>query len=1216
MAAITNQVSATYSVQGRVFNSTIKDGIAGLIVTVYALNDLNNVIERTVVDGLDALLKNATRVGSVLSNEAGTFVLNYDKDDIVVPHSEERRLDLLVVVSAPDDENGSVEKVMYYSNPPRLNAGRVESFNIGISHDTLQKFGLSDASHVKEHLASYKRERTGERVLTESIAEFHRADIKRATEEKAVLRAELLNTIATDVRVATLPGELVLDNGNIKEKVEAVTDKGVTLANTQINRNRGVPVNLFLTQKDRDRLRPYFNNAVKGFATIPEHELQDILFRKNSSENPGTLLVHNNPVAKFCTEQTFEEKCARIHTGISEDTEHHDDPVHPGDEEPGTITGPNVETLTNDDIPKYVARLLNSAPSPDSVLTPEFNSQHADARTVEDAVEAFSLRKGPADVPAFHDFHSLQIAFEHVWKILIDEDIVNTAHSLDQSYRRKTGVGLKDVFTDVSAGLSAGSEMVYESIPREVPAEVAAQFDITLQEWIDLSASHEIKLKEIAQSLARASELPSTGNLVTGFRRGSFATEKRLQDLREQGERLIDSVRHDDYYTLHKTLRELHNRINSNYEFTVFAADKNHHSVNFGLLNTYRQEMAPLNYQAGQLIKTIPLSPKEERKYSVKTTRTLKQATKEARKNNSVLKSEQRSTTRVEAEIMEKAQNKTNFGLNTDGTFNIGISKGKSTTTFGVEALQESSGSRKDLREALLSAVQEYSDEMNYQVDAEETMSSEYNESGTISNPSEEKTATFLFYQLQRRYRVSEQLYRVLPVVLVAQEVPAPHQITESWVIAHDWILNRHLLDDSFRKALQYLANKSVGDDFALRELRKNLRQQRNLVDTLRLELSVASNQARNRYRALENLIEKRIVEESDESTDGFLSDVGDFFGGGGQDPEAAKARELAAKDAHQYMVEKQEKAAAALRQEMGGLHALTAEYNKTLRDHLDNETCVKRLLVHLRNNIFYYMQAIWSMEPPDQRFLRLHKVQVPQLELSTLPDPNNPNATIPDRSYQVQVLASEDIFETLRVPGTTKHKAFMSGRLQQITEFKPLVEVADLDNLLGFKGNYMIFPLKEHNALTEFMAAPYVDAAFGAMDPDELSNVNLSDYGKYVCCLHEKLPPAKFEALKPKLKKWLELLLSDPLRNGDEVVVPTDSLFIEVLTGTHTLLENFKLRHRELDVYKVQEEVRKAGLEALRLASRLINGEREDPDIEKKIVIKGNAGPVIDVDN
>jgi hypothetical protein len=191
-----------------------------------------------------------------------------------------------------------------------------------------------------------------------------------------------------------------------------------------------------------------------------------------------------------------------------------------------------------------------------------------------------------------------------------------------------------------------------------------------------------------------------------------------------------------------------------------------------------------------------------------------------------------------------------------------------------------------------------------------------------------------------------------------------------------------------------------------------------------------------------------------------------------------------------------------------------------------------------------------------------------------------------------------------------------MSGTLQPIKSFKPLVEVADLDNLLGFKGNYMIFPMKEHNALTEFMAAPYVDSGFGAMDPEELSNVNLNDFGKYVCCLHEKLPESEFEDLKGRLREWLELLLADPLRNGDEIVVPTNSLFIEILPGTHPLLENFKLRHRELDVYKVQEEIRAAGLQSLRLAARLINSEREDPDIEKKIVVEGVAQPTIDVDN
>jgi hypothetical protein len=329
MARINNRLSETLSVQGRVFDTTSKRGIDGLLVAVYDLQP------RSEPDGaveLEALLRHATRVGSVLSDDAGAFVLNYDKKDLVVLNGDKRRLDLLVVVSAPDNENGSTENVIYFSNPPRANAGRVENFNIGISHDTLKKFGLSDDPNVKERLVAYKRDRAGEGELTAGIADFHRAEIERTSEEKAVLRAELLNTIATDVRVASLPGELVRDNDNIKDKVDTVTRKGVSHANTQIGRSQGVPVNLFFTPEDRVRLQSFFDDAVEGFATIPEHELRDILFRRNSSENPGTLLIHNNPIAKYCAEQTFEEKCAKIHTGLSEeDDHHHGDPDHPGD---------------------------------------------------------------------------------------------------------------------------------------------------------------------------------------------------------------------------------------------------------------------------------------------------------------------------------------------------------------------------------------------------------------------------------------------------------------------------------------------------------------------------------------------------------------------------------------------------------------------------------------------------------------------------------------------------------------------------------------------------------------------------------------------------------------------------------------------------------------------------------------------------------------------
>src|SRR6185295_10500760 len=139
-----------------------------------------------------------------------------------------------------------------------------------------------------------------------------------------------------------------------------------------------------------------------------------------------------------------------------------------------------------------------------------------------------------------------------------------------------------------------------------------------------------------------------------------------------------------------------------------------------------------------------------------------------------------------------------------------------------------------------------------------------------------------------------------------------------------------------------------------IRELRKNLREQRSLVNTLKIEVAQSSKEADNRYYALERAILSRIEAEKSENQSGFLIDVVESLFVSSTDPESAKARELAAKDAHQYAVEKAEKLASTLQGEVNNLHKLTAEYNKTLRSHLDNESQIKRLLVHLRNNILY----------------------------------------------------------------------------------------------------------------------------------------------------------------------------------------------------------------------------------------------------------------------
>ena len=91
---------------------------------------------------------------------------------------------------------------------------------------------------------------------------------------------------------------------------------------------------------------------------------------------------------------------------------------------------------------------------------------------------------------------------------------------------------------------------------------------------------------------------------------------------------------------------------------------------------------------------------------------------------------------------------------------------------------------------------------------------------------------------------------------------------------------------------------------------------------------------------------------------------------------------------------------------------------------------------------------------------------------------------------------------------------------------------------------------------------------------------------------------------------------MNAPGTDGEELIVPTDSLFIEALPGVHPILEDFKLYHRVLDVKKVQADVRAAEFENVRAAARLLAGEREDPTIEKKVIIEGGQSVVVSPDD
>jgi len=315
-------------------------------------------------------------------------------------------------------------------------------------------------------------------------------------------------------------------------------------------------------------------------------------------------------------------------------------------------------------------------------------------------------------------------------------------------------------------------------------------------------------------------------------------------------------------------------------------------------------------------------------------------------------------------------------------------------------------------------------------------------------------------------------------------------------------------------------------------------------------------------------------------------------------DVDAARALEEAARERYERAVAQERELRTQLDSETAALKSASDAYARALAEHLNCLMDVGTLRLHIKENILYYMQAIWSHEPPDQRFFRLYDLEVPVVQ----PVVNGVTVN----------LASSDqaVIDWLRDRKTTS----ASLPMPDVTvTTKKLVEVADLDKVLGYKGNYAIFALTENNFITMHMMQDYLEVSdkVRLRDPDDSANYSVDDLQKLAQCLYRKNPDA-FKEFKHRFKELMVERLTSGRAEDDRVIVPTNSLYIEALVGTHPLLEDFKLIHRALDVKKVQAEVRHAELENIRLAARAIKGKDEDPDIEKKIVVEGAPSAVI----
>lgn len=102
------------------------------------------------------------------------------------------------------------------------------------------------------------------------------------------------------------------------------------------------------------------------------------------------------------------------------------DPADPKSQETGEFVSAQVRTQ------------METATSPEEELHFAVPSR-SDPKQTDKAVETFELRAGPADVTSYHDFNSLQIAFEHVWQEIFDGRLSKLGQDLYHEYVKLQG---------------------------------------------------------------------------------------------------------------------------------------------------------------------------------------------------------------------------------------------------------------------------------------------------------------------------------------------------------------------------------------------------------------------------------------------------------------------------------------------------------------------------------------------------------------------------------------------------------------------------------------------------------------------------------------------------------------------------------------------------------------------------------------------------------
>ena len=603
-------------------------------------------------------------------------------------------------------------------------------------------------------------------------------------------------------------------------------------------------------------------------------------------------------------------------------------------------------------------------------------------------------------------------------------------------------------------------------------------------------------------------------------------------------------------------------------------------SWNFGLRLVYRQEWRSLGNQRGEVIRTIPLGPKQVEKVSTKIIRRKKTVKTSENLKSVEQTSEISDTSKDSSEIVNEASETQSWHVEAEASVNVGFVSGSISGGMEGETEKRTNDTTSRLSEVMQKTANKIRRETKTVVSLESETTYEVTTSSEISNPNEEIPITYVYSKLQRQYEIFTSLAEVQNVIMIAEDIPFSYKIDFNWVKKYDWILAKVLLDDSFRDALTAISQEPILEDAGGLV---------NKIDEKLSQIQLFFKQFADKLTNI-SLGSTDIVQESQKNY-----------------------RDL-----------------------------LTMYYERSkLEMFMEHKR--QRLYQHIRDNILYYYRAIWTQEDPQQRILRYQKLNV-QIPGNWYFVNNLDDKTIDLNDLYVQLKnaeTDEDEETVFELDGYFVYDDDPETFVNIVNLINPAGPIGFYGNyaIYYIKPEYTTLDIFK---MLDILKMPYLyyesaDSSPILMDPmfKRLTNeVNAKDNIELTNSVKEEmieiileLRVACDETLKDGQDALDDFLKDDDLfleyyaeylfrkERSRKFLLDTHNVILDIEPGTGTALEPFKLAHRAVDVLKALEEKWSAELDNKRKEELLKQGKLHSkfwPGVEKVVVFEEAKGTYI----